>query len=59
MTLDEIAQMLKNRLAQLRAARQSAFDQGAIANVETLDNDIRSTTTSLESLRSILPDVME
>jgi hypothetical protein len=54
MTVTEIITILENRLTTLQSARVDAVAQGAMDNISTLDADIASTTTSLESLKALV-----
>ncbi len=51
MTIDEIIQILENRIAMLTAARESAMHGDDLNQVQTLDKDIIETTDSLHRLR--------
>jgi hypothetical protein len=53
MKLADIVTILKNRLISLTENRKLAVASGDLENVNEIDKDILSTTTSLEQLQAI------
>lgn len=54
MTLNEVLNILNNRLITLNEARKTAYAAGDLEQVVKIDADLTSTVTSIENLRKTI-----
>lgn len=55
MTVAEVISILENRVAALQKARACLADQGDLAGVADIDNQVTETEATLAALRTIAP----
>lgn len=54
MKLEDIKIILENRLKNLKETREAAVNSGSIIQILNIDDDIFSTTVSLQQIDSII-----
>lgn len=54
MTLNEVLNILNNRLIALNEARKAAYNNGDLDNVVKIDADLTTTVTTIENLKATI-----